>query len=85
MIKPVSRIAVISALLGGAAMAQTPVGDAPTRARAADGDFISWREHIIDDSEITGVPFSGSDGLVMGGLDKDGYEDVVSVHESDAE
>ena len=85
MIKPVSCIAVISALLGGAAMAQTPVGDAPTRARAADGGFISWREHIIDDSEVTGVPFSGSDGLVMGDLDKDGYEDVVSVHESDAE
>lgn len=85
MIKPVSCIAVISALLGGAAMAQTPVGDAPTRARAADGDFISWREHIIDDSEVTGVPFSGSDGLVMGDIDRDGYEDVVSVHESDAE
>lgn len=85
MIKPVSCIAVISALLGGAALAQTPVGDAPTRARAADGSFISWREHIIDDSEVTGVPFSGSDGLVMGDIDRDGYETVVSVHESDAE
>ena len=60
MIKPVSRIAIISALLGGAAMAQTPVGDAPARARAADSDFISWREHIIDCSEVTGAPFSGS-------------------------
>ncbi|MDE0480075.1 MAG: VCBS repeat-containing protein [Gammaproteobacteria bacterium] len=85
MIKPVPCIAVASALLAGAASAQTPVGDTPTRARAADGNFISWREHIIDDSEVTGVPFSGSDGLVMGDLDRDGYEDVVSVHESDAE
>ena len=85
MIKPVSCIAIASALLAGAASAQIPVGDTPTRARAADGSFISWREHIIDDSEVTGVPFSGSDGLVMGDLDKDGYEDVVSVHESDAE
>ena len=28
---------------------QVPVGDALTRARAADGSYISWREHLIDD------------------------------------
>ncbi|MCY4510715.1 MAG: hypothetical protein OXG35_27705, partial [Acidobacteria bacterium] len=27
--------------------AQLPVGDTPTAARAADGSYISWREHII--------------------------------------
>ena len=80
-----ARPALALLLLAGAAQAQTPVGDTLTRARAADGGFISWREHIIDDSEVTGVPFSGSDGLVMGDIDKDGFEDVVSVHESDAE
>ena len=85
MIKPVCCTILVSVLLAETASAQMPVGDTPTRARAADGSFISWREHIIDDSEVTGVPFSGSDGLVMGDLDKDGYEDVVSVHESDAE
>ena len=85
MIKPVSCLAAALLFCAAAACAQTPVGATPTRATAADGGFISWREHIIDDSEITGVPFSGSDGLVMADLDKDGFEDVVSVHESDAE
>ncbi len=85
MLKSLICNAAAMPLLAGAALAQTPVGDAPSRAQAADGSFISWREHIIDDSVVTGVPFSGSDGLVMGDLDKDGYEDVVSVHESDAE
>ena len=83
MFKSVCSAAAL--MVFAAASAQTPVGDSPTRAQAADGGYISWREHIIDDSEVTGVPFSGSDGLVMGDIDKDGYEDVVSVHESDAE
>lgn len=85
MLKSLVCIAAAMPLLAGDALAQTPVGDAPSRAQAANGSFISWREHIIDDPVVAGVPFSGSDGLVMGDLDKDGYEDVVSVHESDAE
>ena len=55
----------------------------PTRARAADGNYISWREHRIDDELLTGVALRGSDGLVMGDLDRDGFVDIVSVHESD--
>ena len=85
MTRPFFCIAVLPALFAGDISAQTPVGDALTRARAVDGSFISWREHIIDEPERSGVPFSGSDGLVMGDLDRDGHEDVVSVHESDAE
>lgn len=71
--------------LAGAALGQHPVGDAPTRARAADGSFISWREHLIDDPVASGVPFNGSDGFVVADIDRDGIEDIVSVHESDAE
>ena len=63
---------------------QSPVGDTLSEARSIDGSYISWKEHLIDDPVISGVPFSGSDGLVMGDLDLDGVDDIVSVHESDS-
>ena len=59
------------------------VGDTLTVAQAADGTYISWREHIVDDLAVGGVPIDGSDGLTGGDLDGDGIMDVVSVHESD--
>lgn len=58
------------------------VAETPTDAQAADGTYISWREHLIDD-EMTngGVPLRGGDGLVEGDIDRDGFADIVSVHE----
>lgn len=62
-----------------------PVASRPTEAQAADGRYISWKEHRIDDVDMGGVPISGSDGLTLGDLDRDGFPDVVSVHESDTD
>ena len=62
-----------------------PVASRFTDAKAANGQYISWIEHRIDDVDIGGVAISGSDGLIMGDLDMDGYPDIVSVHESDIE
>lgn len=75
----------LSSLLCAPLAGQTTVGDSLTRARSADGRYISWREHIIDDPQGAGFALSGSDGLVVADIDRDGFEDVISVHESDSE
>lgn len=68
-----------------AAEGLSPVGQQPSEARLPSGASIVWREHLIDSPDTAGFALSGSDGLVVGDIDGDGLEDVVSVHESDSE
>ncbi len=63
----------------------TSLADRLSKVTSSDGQYISWKEHLIDDASLSEVDISGSDGLSIGDLDKDGYIDIVSVHESDTE
>jgi len=74
-----------SASLRSQTAVQASLASTPTNARTPDGKYISWREHLIDDEATGGVAIRGGDGLKIADLDKDGYLDIVSVHESDTQ
>jgi len=58
------------------------VAETPSTAVASNGRYISWTEHRIDDEFLNGgTAIRGGDGLVMGDIDRDGIEDIASVHE----
>jgi len=65
----------------GTSSRRTPVAEWLAEAKSADGQFISWKEHIIDDEALSGIPLRGGDGLAAADFDGDGVTDIVSVHE----
>jgi len=75
---------VILALLAAVNLSRdpTPVASMPSNSKSADDKFIHWIEHRVDDQSLSdGIGLRGADGLQIADLDRDGYQDIVSVHE----
>ncbi|MCB1644087.1 MAG: VCBS repeat-containing protein [Pseudomonadales bacterium] len=58
------------------------VAETPTRAITDEGHYVSWTEHLIDSDELNNNEgIRGGDGLKIADVDRDGWPDVISVHE----
>lgn len=64
-----------------APLSKAIVGTELATKQAADGSYITWVEHRIDDQGLSGLELRGADGLAVGDIDKDGFDDVIAVHE----
>lgn len=58
----------------------TAVQDLDTEAVSADGRYISWQEHRIDDQGTSRVPLRGAKVLARGHIDGDDKLDILSAH-----
>lgn len=56
------------------------VADTLSDAKTPHGDYISWREHLIDDEEMGRIPVRGAARLLVTDLDKDAHADILSLH-----
>ena len=62
-----------------------PVESLPTEAKAANGEFISWHEHRIDDEgKGGGIELRGGVALATADFDADGHPDFVSAFDGSA-
>ena len=71
IIQPILKAASLSALCLVSISfrpihAQTPVGDTLTQAQSVNGEYISWREHLIDDPCDRGRQFQRQRWLCYG-------------------
>lgn len=74
-------IASLLAACGGAAPeAGSPVEAEPTAAQAANGEYISWHEHRIDDEgKSGGIELRGGEGVASADFDADGFPDFAAA------
>jgi len=74
-------LAVLLAACGSDSLPWTAIQDVDTEARNAENLTISWRENLVDDQRISGVPLRGPRVIAAGNLDGDGKPDIVTAYQ----